>query len=317
MFSLTKLTMVQRSQNKGSSFILLALAIVLFSLDGRAQGEPVPADGTKPSEDAPAAKGAETKQCLSSFSATQRLRREGKLLEAQRNAISCAQHSCPAVTRGHCVKWLEELRTAIPTIVVTAKTATGEPVVNATVVVDGKRVADILDGRPIQIDPGPRVLTITVGSEALDKKLVIIQGQKSRTVEFTIQQASTPTPAPPDQPTPDSGGVSPLVWIGFGVAGAGVLVGAITGGISLGKAADLDEKCQDKGCLPSEHDTLSQATTLAHVSTASFVVAGVGAILGITGLFLGGGAADESPPSSGVAVRPLLSVGYAGIQGRF
>jgi hypothetical protein len=81
---------------------------------------------------------------------------------------------------------------------------------------------------------------------------------------------------------------------GFSVAGAGLLVGAVTGGLSLSDAATLRDACPDGACPPELSDTLSRRDTLAHVSTASFALAGVGAVLGVVGVVLSVGG-DDTP----------------------
>jgi len=103
-----------------------------------------------------------------------------------------------------------------------------------------------------------------------------------------------------------------LAYVGFSVAGVGLLVGAITGGISLSQQSTLKDECPDDVCAPEKDDELSTAMTLGHVSTASFVVASVGAALGVIGLFVGGSGSTET-----ASIRPYLGPGCAGLKGSF
>jgi len=130
-----------------------------------------------------------------------------------------------------------------------------------------------------------------------------------------------PTPPPPPagqgEPPPDTaaeGEISPLVYAGFGVAGLGLIIGSITGGISLDQQSTLKEECPDDICPPEKEDEVNTALAIGHVSTASFVIAGVGAAVGVVGLFIGGGDAAETETA---ALQPLVGPGYLGLTGKF
>ncbi len=119
-----------------------------------------------------------------------------------------------------------------------------------------------------------------------------------------IEPAPVPDPVQP-QPKSDGGGssISPLVWIGFGVGGLGLLVGSITGGISFAQAQDLQEECGEE-CPSSRQGDVDTMLALAHTSTAMFVLAGVGTTLGVIGLFLGGSDGDGESATLDVRVGP-------------
>ena len=132
------------------------------------------------------------------------------------------------------------------------------------------------------------------------------------------EEPEPPPPPPASVPTEqlgeaEEGGVSPLVYVGFSVAGAGLIVGSITGGLSLGKKSDLEEECPDRVCQPQQEDDLDNAKLIGHASTASFVVAGVGAALGVVGLLL----PTEEEGEAASLTRPVVGVGYLGLEGRF
>jgi hypothetical protein len=98
-------------------------------------------------------------------------------------------------------------------------------------------------------------------------------------------------PIPPDEPNE---GYSPLVYVGFGIGGAGLLVGAITGAITLSKGGDVDEICPNARCTPEGRAKIDDATVVANVSNVAFGVAGVGVALGLVGIAISGdGASDD------------------------
>ena len=103
-----------------------------------------------------------------------------------------------------------------------------------------------------------------------------------------------------------------LPAIAFGVGGAGLVLGAITAGVAAAKTADLTKVCGDAlVCPPSERGNLDGATTTAHVSTVGFVLAGVGAAVGVTLLLVPLGARPTSQ------ARVLIGPGFLGVKGAF
>jgi hypothetical protein len=132
---------------------------------------------------------------------------------------------------------------------------------------------------------------------------------------------TTTTPPPPPPPPPP--GLSPLVPIGFSIAGAGVLVGAITGGLALSAANEGTALCDKKTGLcasasvrdraQARYDT---ADALAIASDVAFVLALGGAAIGIYGIASPPKAASTGPASPPPAAL-LLGPGSAHLRFRF
>ena len=83
-----------------------------------------------------------------------------------------------------------------------------------------------------------------------------------------------------------------LAWTGFGLAGAGLVLGGVAGGIALSEYQQLEDECPTLGC---SQDQIDEARTIAHVGTAGFVVAGVGAAVGLVALLI----SDDADPAVG------------------
>jgi hypothetical protein len=101
----------------------------------------------------------------------------------------------------------------------------------------------------------------------------------------------------------------------------GLLVGAITGGVSLSTAGSVKDTCTDDGVCPesSEADA-DRALTLAHVSTVSFAVGGAALLVGIITAALAASDSpsetdDEAPTSTGI--EPTVGPGVVGLHGWF
>ena len=87
------------------------------------------------------------------------------------------------------------------------------------------------------------------------------------------------------EPGGDSGKSSnkTLALVAFGVGGAGLVVGSITGLIALGKSGDLKDACgPNKDTCPSTAQSdIDSYKTMGTISTVGFIVAGVGGAAGL------------------------------------
>lgn len=160
--------------------------------------------------------------------------------------------------------------------------ASSAPRESITVAIDDELVEAW--ARPLVMNPG--VHTVVVAAEAYQttsEEIVLREGE-SRTLTVRLEQERAPSAATPEQ----TSAMWPMAYTGFAIAGLGALVGAVTGGLSLSQASKAKGHCDvDSGaCTEEAREPLARSRTLAHVSTASFVVGGVGAALGITGLVL-------------------------------
>jgi len=127
-----------------------------------------------------------------------------------------------------------------------------------------------------------------------------------------------PTPSPdsaderqaPGMPATTVGAIASL-----SLAGAGLVLGAVTGGIFIGRADRLKKACEndldgDPLRCP-DADEIDDVKLLGNLSTAGWAIAGVGAAAGAV-LFIAGG--DEEEPT---AVTWRLSPTGMSIRGRF
>jgi hypothetical protein len=184
------------------------------------------------------------------------------------------------------------------------------------VAIDDEEIALDLLAVPRRVNPGEHVV-IAEAHGASDRRTITLAEGAVETLTLTLAQPEAPTvpppaPVPPGPEEAASGGISPVAWIGFGVGAAGVVVGAITGGLALSQANDLKERCPDNRCVRSETETdYDGAHTIAHVSTASFAIGGAGIALGLIGLLVLSD--DDSPDEVSLQVGPSSF----SLQGRF
>jgi hypothetical protein len=227
----------------------------------------------------------------------------------------------------------DDLGTRIPSLTVTVKNVPDGT--TPTVDIDGSSLPAELLGQPRKLNPGHHVITAKAGTAEGKQEIDIAEkDSKQVDVELPAQTAATPETKPdetPAEPPPEAsgGGNKLMIWGGFGLAGAGVIVGSITGILAISKANSIkgSSACQNNGteCNPSENGDLSSGKTEATISTVSFIVAGVGAAIGVTGFFVGGGSsapaakpADTSAPDqSSMRLVPWIGLGSAGLNGTF
>jgi len=255
--------------------------------------------------------------CFSAAESAQQLRKEGKLRSASDKLATCAQDGCPNGVRKDCVKWMAEVKDAVPSIVVTAHDAHGNDVSNVSVSVDGEKVASALDGRPIEVDAGTHQIHFERdGSKPVDKSVVVASGQKLRDVDVQFEDsepAPQPAPAlaPAVEPAPASRPV-PLATILLGAVGVAALASTTYFWVS-GRSdfSGLQSSCSP-GCDPSRADPVRTKLLVGDVSLGVAVVS-----IGLaTWLFVARGP-SQSTTAAQVGVEPRPGGGVASVSGAF
>jgi len=187
----------------------------------------------------------------------------------------------------------EAMKGKVATLLVVLKTPPNRA---ARVKVDGVEVPEAALAAGRKVNPGKHVVTARIdeGPEA-SVSATLGEGEK-KSVEIApeapakVAQAGGPPPPPP--PVEERKTLSPLVPLGFGVGTAGLIVGSVAGIIALNKTSTLEGACRktsgaERVCDNNASD-LSTARGAATVSTVGFVVAGVGAAVGVVGLLTPG-----------------------------
>jgi hypothetical protein len=199
----------------------------------------------------------------------------------------------------------------------------------ATVLRDGVALGDVSLGVPLPVNPGAHTIVVKAEGFADSVTEVSLDEGEEKRIEVAVgeplpAEASAEgagAPGAPDGrdagPTARTSGPGPLVWAGFGVAGAGLAVGTVTGLMALGKASSVKSACPGGECRDQAAlDDVSTGRTLGTVSTVAFVVGGVGALVGVYGL-LSGGAARTGAATTKPRVAIDLGPTGGGLRGTF
>jgi len=249
-------------------------------------------------------------QCIAAYESNQQLRKDGKLAAARTDLLKCVQDGCPDFVRPDCVRWLAEVEQQMPSFVVAAKDESGGDTIAVAVFVDGKEVADQLDGRPIPVDPGQHSLRFVHNDKSIERNILIVQGVKSRVIDVSFM----PNAPPPEQgsvvPVPDpdttSGEVDkgqPIVaYVLGGLGVVGFVVFAVFGSMGKSEINELQDRCGDNahkpeliGTCPSEE--VDDAHTKLVVADVALVAGSVLLAAGI-GLFIYHHVSDPEPATA-------------------
>jgi hypothetical protein len=228
---------------------------------------------------------------------------------------------------------------------VASVTVSVEGPTNPQVTIDGQAVPAAALGLKRPVDPGSHKVTATAdGYKPADTTFSVAEGgsaaatlKMEKAPEGAAAVAGGPTPGPgpsPTEPGADTGGGKgstnkTLALVAFGVGGAGLVVGAITGIIAAGKAGDLNDKCPagKSACPSTVQSDIDSYKSVATISTIGFIVAGVGGVAGVVLLLTApkdnGAAAATNYKTvpvkrdGGLSMTPYFGGTSAGVTGRF
>jgi hypothetical protein len=146
--------------------------------------------------------------CIRASSEGQRLRNEGKLSAAAGELAVCVGTSCPAMIRRDCEGWVREVESSMPTVIFAATDAQGHDRSQVQVFVDGARLLDRLDGKPVPLDPGAHAVKY-VSADGVESTMDLVArvGEKNRVV--SMQLALSAPPVSSGSPAPTSSGSEP------------------------------------------------------------------------------------------------------------
>ena len=260
------------------------------------------------------------KQCASAYEQAQVLRKERKLQKAEEQLAVCSQKACPAFVRKECAQWSKDVKAALPTVVFEVRDASGKPLTNARVLVDGKVLKDPIDEAEVVIEPGDHVLRYELaGATPIEQGVTIREGEKARKLSILFDTTAPVAPPPPPEVVGSGDGGGPPV-LAFVLGGVGVIgVGAfVTLGV-LGKSQrdDLRDACAP-ACSEDDVSSVRTKLILADVSLGVGVVS-----LGVaTYLFIASGGSKPKPAPAENAqlwldVAPRTGGGMLGLRGSF
>lgn len=212
---------------------------------------------------------ARKERCATSYEGGQRTRSDGKLLAA-RDAFRVCARDCSVALGKQCAEWLEQVEHEIPTIVLSVE---GSDRSDVRVYLDGTSLRDSLDGRPIEVDPGPHTVRFVTldGKTSAEKAIVVRAAERLQAVTLPlVSPGATGTPPVVDAPKRVGFPWYSGVFAGLAIAGVGVGTGTWISGRVM--ESDLSRA----GCAPYCDPSLVEPIDLRYqIGAVAFGIAAV------------------------------------------
>jgi hypothetical protein len=172
---------------------------------------------------ATAARAEDDATCQAAYVAGQRrYKLEHDLIGGREQLLVCAK-SCPDELRVSCGRWLQDIEAEVPSIVIKAKDAHGQDVLEVAVAIDGTAVAGFVGGSPIELNPGEHKVRVQrTGRAPVEQSVLVHAGEKLRAVDIWTEprvrdEDVTRTRRPVALGTFVLAGVSAAALVSFGV----------------------------------------------------------------------------------------------------
>jgi len=194
---------------------------------------------------------------------------------------------------------LAALRKKVPTLRIVVP-ADGPP---PEVRIDGAPLFDF--SSPVPINPGTHVIEVLrPGAPEAWQSVSVSEGE-----ERTVWIEPPPTlVAGAFEPSDPGSTLRPLMWTAFGVGGAGVVVGLITGAFAAERKQTLDRDCAGAACPPQSESDLLAYDRLRTTSIVGYV-AGIAGIASGAVMF----ATMPKPPADARKVSAYVSPSPSGL----
>jgi len=248
-------------------------------------------------------------ECAAANETAQDLRTSGKLREARQKLAICTADTCPGPIREDCAQRLQDVDTAMPTIMIEAVDAVGHDLTSVHVSMDGQSLVQQLGGTAVEVDPGEHHFVFDAeGFQRRSETFVVREGEHNRSLHVVLQSTSSPS---------ESGSGSGFDgdtqrWLGVGL-GAGGVVGIVVGTIfGLVAKSTYEHALQDECGGEVTHCNV-QGVRDGENAHNQAAVATVGFVAGAALLAAGAAFYFSAPHENSVAVAATVSSGGGGL----
>jgi hypothetical protein len=208
--------------------------------------------------------------------------------------------------RQQALSLIEELSARIP--VVRVEVTGASPGSAVRIQLDGADVSAGSAEAGIPLDTGVHSLVVTApGHKGASESFTLVEGERRRVPMRLVHPKRVESRAVPKT----------LMYTGFGIGAAGVVVGSITGLVALSKAGNVKDKCVDNLCPPETRNEADSSKAFGRVSNVSFAVGLAGAALGTIGWVLYRSSDSREQAASGAEVTASVQPGGMALVGRF
>lgn len=221
-------------------------------------------------------------ECLSASEMSFKFDGEHKLRAERAQLLVCAAPSCPGDVRKECLRRVEDLNEAIPTVVFDVKDAAGNDIDAVEVWMDGELLSERLNGSALAVDPGEHRFRFESPARApFETRLLIRETEKARH-QLISWPAVGNERARADrnshlarQTRLSHQRISAIVVGGVGLVGVGI--GTAFGLNAMSRRDAAEGVCPEQQCpTPAGVERWRDAHSSANIATAAFVVGAVG-----------------------------------------
>jgi hypothetical protein len=224
------------------------------------------------------------KACFQAHEQGQIARGQRKLRKAAEHFAVCAHESCPKVASEECVKWLAEVRPAIPTFALVVFDKHGQETSDVKVLLDDEPLTEKIEKKNYEVDPGQHTLRFELADgSTIEEKFEMgpgesgkrITGDFSRLVQKETKKAA-PVTAKPSRPVPVA------TWILGGLSVVALGSFATFAILGKNKETELKDNCAPN-CKEADVNVMDQRYLLADISLGAGVLAlGAATVLFVT-----------------------------------
>lgn len=243
-----------------------------------------------------------------------------RLLEAANMPPKPNESADAKRARGEAKLLADQVEPRIPSIKIIVEGA--PPGATLLVAIDGRDVPSDALAAARKVNPGKHSVVARVEDGAPTEKIVEVAEGERRDVRIAVKARAVTKRAKEGEGRRRDGappaavegrGTSTWTYVGFTVAGVGLVVGGVATFGAASKASDLDGACLDGRCPTGVSGTVDAFHTYRNVAIGSFALSLVGLGIGVGSLALGGG---EEARRAG-SVTPWVGLGVVGLRGAF
>ncbi|WP_437756406.1 hypothetical protein [Sorangium sp. So ce1389] len=232
--------------------------------------------------------GDEKAVCLAMHEEAQVARQEGRLRAARGALLACARSSCPSLLRADCASWLDALVQEIPSVVISAESGRGDEA-DVRVLIDGQVVAEALDGKELEVDPGKHVFRFELPPHApIERTLLIRERERGRPVSIFFGERHAAAPPPPPvsaRPTTEAApeGARPVPLAVYVLGGSALVAAGLFAGV--GASGMAERRSLQESCAPFCGEAQVQSVRTRFLIADLALAAGAGAAVSAGLLF--------------------------------
>jgi hypothetical protein len=188
-----------------------------------------------------------------------------------------------------------------------------------TIKVDGEEY-DPAEGE-LRFNPGEYEIVATAQGYKTFTQTVKLDEGANKSIEISLKGGPV-AKKKVEEKEDDDGGLSPVpAYVAWGLGAVGIGVGIGFGVAAIQTTNEVLDVygCEDNECPPEAEEDIAVAQLNGNLSTAGFIVGGVG-LVGGTILFIvsvTGGSDEEDNGDSAVEVMPIVGPGFVGASGKF